>query len=115
MRKLIDILLFMHGIEINPGPVSHNNTNNLTIRTFNCNGLGDTNKLRRLLTKARSEVNKGGVILLQETHIKDVNLLKLYWKMNFTFSGISTRSAGVITLFDNSFECLETFTDNAGR
>jgi exonuclease III len=82
---------------------------------LNCNGLGDTNKLRRLLTKARSEVNNGGVILLQETHIKEDNLLKLYWKMSYTFSGISTRSAGVITLFDNSFECLETYTDNAGR
>jgi hypothetical protein len=34
MREIIDNLLFRHGIEINPGPVSHNSTYNLTIRTF---------------------------------------------------------------------------------
>ena len=71
MSRLIKTLLTMQGIERNPGPQNKNKTNNLTIRTFNCNGLGDTDKMRRLLTKARSEVNNGGIVLLQESHIKD--------------------------------------------
>ena len=28
---------------------------------------------------------------------------------------MSTQSAGVIILYDNSFECIETYTDNGGR
>ena len=53
MSSLIDDLLIMYGIKINPGPGIKSN---LTIRTFNCNGLGDINKFRRLLSKARNEV-----------------------------------------------------------
>ena len=28
----------------------------------------------------RSEVSRGGVVLLQETHIKDKNIIKSYWR-----------------------------------
>jgi hypothetical protein len=53
--------------------------------------------------------------MLQETHIIDENLIKLYWKMNFVSSCVSTNRGGVMTLYDNSFECLESYTDNDGR
>ena len=50
---LLEILLIRGGIETNPGPEPRMNTKsikpNLTIRTFNCNGLGDRGKLRRIL------------------------------------------------------------------
>ena len=35
--------------------------------------------------------------------------------MNFVSSGYSTQSAGVVTLYDNSYKCIETFKDNGGR
>ena len=56
---IIDNLLVQQCIEPNPGPKI-----NLGIQTCNCNGLGNINKLRRLLIKARNEVSKGGLVLL---------------------------------------------------
>ena len=67
------MLLLMYWIELNPGP-NHDLKLNLTIRTYNCNGLGNVNKLRRVLNKAYLEVSKGGTVLLQETHVKNDNI-----------------------------------------
>ena len=118
-RNTIDMLLIRGGVETNPGPVVINSGKpakiNLSIRSFNCNGLGNVDKFRRLLVKARNEVKKGGFVLLQETHIKDENIIKLYWNMNYVSSCISTQSAGVMILFDETYECLETFRDAGGR
>ena len=36
-------------------------------------------------------------------------------KMNYVTSCVSTQSLGVLILFDNSYECLESFKDGAGR
>ena len=92
-RLTIERELIMGGIESNPGPgftgggetgnlqntpnVNQSNLNlksNLKVRTFNCDGLGNVNKLRRLLAKIRDEVKKGGIVLLQETHLaNDIN------------------------------------------
>ena len=35
--------------------------------------------------------------------------------MNYVSNCNSTRSAGVITLYDNSYVCIETYKDNASR
>ena len=35
--------------------------------------------------------------------------------MNLVTSFVSARSAGVITLYDYSYECLQTFKGNDGR
>jgi exonuclease III len=120
MKKvLIDDLLIRSGIEVNPGPQESKDRNkgksDLKIRTYNCNGLGDINKFRRLLTKIRNEVRNGGIVLLQETHIKDEDIIGRYWNMNYISSCISTQSAGVLTLYDNSYKCLESYKDNGGR
>ena len=80
LNVTIYIFLITQGIEPNPGPEKKSN---LSIRTFNCNGLGNTNKLRRLLTKVRQKVKLGGIVLLQETHLKSEEVIKLYWKMNY--------------------------------
>ena len=53
---IVEILLLIQGIESNPGPsgpgvLSDNLKINMTIRTYNCNGLGNLNKFRRLLAK----------------------------------------------------------------
>ena len=113
--KIITLLLLRQNVEANPGPNKENIKQNLTLRTYNCNGLGDLNKFRRLLTKLRKEVQLGGIALLQETHIVDEKLITLYWKMNFVSSCVSTNRGGVITLYDNSFECVESYTDDEGR
>jgi exonuclease III len=114
-RNILRILI-LGGIETNPGPSTNvMPKSNLTVRTYNCNGLGNINKFRRLLIKIRDEVKKGGIVLLQETHITDENLIKTYCKMNYATSCVSTQSAGVLTLFDNSYECLESSKDESGR
>ena len=43
--KTIDGMLLCMGIEPNPGPGVNKD---LMIRTFNCNGLGNLNKMRRI-------------------------------------------------------------------
>ena len=54
-------MLLTPNVESNPGPKS-----NLAIRTYNCNGLGNTDKFRRILIKVKKEVDKSGIVLLQE-------------------------------------------------
>ena len=39
----------------------------------------------------------------------------MYWNMNYVSSWVSTQSAGVIILYDNLYECIETYTDNGSR
>ena len=83
--RTIKSMLLLQGVESNPGPKS-----NLAIRTYNCNGLGNTDKCRRILIKVRKEVDHGGIVLLQETHIKNEKIIKTYWKGSYVTSCIST-------------------------
>ena len=46
----IDGILLVQGVESNPGP-NPNPKPNLSVRTYNCNGLGNTDKFRRVLIK----------------------------------------------------------------
>jgi hypothetical protein len=62
--------LLMQNDESNPGM---NKKDTFSIVTFNCNGLGDRKKLKRLLIKLEPIVNRGGIIFLQETHLTDTN------------------------------------------
>ena len=57
----------------------------------------------------------GAIVLLQETHIWDESKIEIYWKMKYLVIGISTQSSGVKILYDNSYECLQSFKDNSGR
>ena len=80
MRNLTIYLLLVRGsVDLNPGPETRLRSD-LTVRTFNCNGLGDLNKLRRVFCKVSDEVKKGGIVLLQETHTKDDSVIERYWK-----------------------------------
>ena len=85
--------IILSGVETSPGPGSGvgalDKKTNLSVRTYNWYGLGELNKFRRVLTKARCEVNNGGIVLFQETHIKDESILKLYWKLNYTSCCVS--------------------------
>ena len=94
----IYLTLLAQGIERQPGPVSKRST--LSILTYNCNGLGDPKKLKRLLLKLNVLVNKGCIVFLQETHIVDTKYLEMIWKHSFLSNCIKTNSAGVIILYN---------------
>jgi hypothetical protein len=64
MAAIIDLLLFQQSVERNPGPKQ--SVDSFSIITYNTNGLGDKNKMKRLLTKLEPEVNKGGIVLLKK-------------------------------------------------
>ena len=115
-RIMIDVMLLRQCIEINPGPVTGSvQKSNVSVRTYNCNGLGVINKFRRILIKIRGETGSGGIVLLQETHIKNEKIIDTYWKGGYVSSCISTNSAGVMILFGGGYECIEKSTDAGGR
>jgi hypothetical protein len=94
----ISMLLILHGIEINPGPKK------IDIITYNCNGLGERKKLKRLVGKLNKRVSEGALIFLQETHIVNTEYFKQIWKHNFVSNCKKTNSAGVMILFNNKYE-----------
>ena len=66
---MIHVMLLRQCVESNPGPVLGSvQKSNMSVRTYNCNGLGVIDKFRRILIKIRREVGSGGIVLLQETH-----------------------------------------------
>jgi len=106
----ICLLLLCQGVESNPGPAP-----STEIMTYNCNGLGDQRKLRRLLTKLDKKVNKGAIIFLQETHIVNTAYLDAIWKNKYLSNGRRTNAAGVMILFNEKYEIKYEFRDNEGR
>ena len=107
---LILLILLCAGIEPNPGP-----PRKTKITTYNCNGLGDQNKLRRLLLKVNNEVSKGAIVFLQETHIVDTKVLESSWKNKFLSNCKKTNAAGVIILFSDKYEINYVHKDDEGR
>jgi exonuclease III len=87
----------------------------MSILTFNTNGLGDKKKLKRLLKKVDPLVTRGGVVLLQETHVVNTDYLGSIWKNKFSSNCVSTNSAGVLILYNNDYELLEEYSDERGR
>jgi hypothetical protein len=73
-------LLLTQNVEPNPGPMNQN-TKAFKVITYNCNGLGNKDKLKRILHKSAEIVNKNGIVCLQETHITNTDYLKLIWKI----------------------------------
>ena len=109
----IYLLLLQQTIERNPGPKP--NQPRIPIITYNTNGLGSKDKFKRLLNKLDPMVNSGGIIMLQETHIKDVGYLKMTWKHKYSSNCISTNSAGLLTMYGDQYKLVEEFSDRSGR
>ena len=105
----IYLTLLKQNVESNPG------MNTFTVTTYNCNGLGDRNKLKRLSLKIAPIVRKGGIVLLQETHLAETKYLSTIWKDKFESNCIRTNSAGVLTLYKNDYELIEMEKDQEGR
>ncbi len=118
---LTKTLLLRGGIEPNPGPQSQNcpgptsSPKFLDIVSYNCNRLGDVHKLKRVLDKSSRVTNKGGIVMLQETHItNDVSVLPNY-KGYFSINGYKSNSAGVMTLLGPEYVELFSYKDDKGR
>jgi len=107
---MILLLLLCQGVESNPGPPG-----SLEILTYNCNGLGDQKKLKRLLNKLDKRVNRGAIILLQETHIVNTSNLTSIWKHKYLSNCKRTNAAGVMILFGGKYEVRRELYDNDGR
>ena len=105
--------LLAQGIKRQPGPMSKGS--NLSIQTYNCNGLGDPKKLKRLLLKLNVFVNKGCIVFLQETHIVDTEYLKMIWKHSFLSNCVKTNLAGVIILYNEQYDLVHKYADVEGR
>jgi hypothetical protein len=106
----IVITLVCQGVERNPGPQRR-----IEIITYNCNGLGDRKKLRRLPMKADKKVQNGAIIFLQEMHIVNTDYINLIWKNKFVSNGHTTSSAGVIILFNNKYDLKLSIDGKDGR
>jgi exonuclease III len=114
LSLIIYLLLIQQSVEINPGPKLPP-PEIVSIVSYNTNGLGDTKKLRRTLKKAEVIVNKGGIVMLQETHLKDDKYLKSLWKNKVSLNCKSSNSAGLATLYNNEYNLEEEFSDEEGR
>ena len=111
----IYMILICQNVEVNPGPQKEDKHETMSIVTYNCNGLGDYKKLKRLLTKLNPMVSGGAVVFLQETHIVDIKQLELIWKHNILSNCKKTNSAGVIILYNKKYDLLHKSYDNDGR
>jgi hypothetical protein len=112
LSAIISIVLLMQNLESNPGPTS---TTNLSVVTFNCNGLGDFKKLRKLLTKLHPMVEKNCIVQLQETHCIYNEALEKLWKHKLINNGFKSNSTGVMVLFNKNYEIQRVFKDKVGR
>jgi exonuclease III len=109
----IFLILISQNVETNPGPLSDKPS--FKIISYNCNGLGNPIKVKRLLHKLEATVNNNGIVFLQETHIVNSNYVKLIWKNSFISNCVKTNSAGVIILFNNQMKIIEKSEDEEGR
>jgi exonuclease III len=110
---IVHLLLLQQNVEPNPGPTKRDQTS--SILTYNTNSLGDRNKFKRLLLKLEPIVNKGGIVLRQETHIVNPKILKTSWKNCYAMNGSTTNSAGLIILYSDQYKIIEEYSDKKGR
>ena len=114
LSLIIYMLLLQYGISPNPGPEKAKKSN-LSFITYNCRGLMDGRKLRRVLAKVGPLVDKNCIVALQETHKIDDRLLKLYWRHNFIRNCNHSNKKGVVLLFNNEFKVNKFETDKDDR
>jgi exonuclease III len=114
-HKQIKLKLKKEGVHPNPGPKGVNSDTNLSFMTYNCRGLRDIAKLRRLLAKLNRLVNQNFIIALQETHKIDNTQLDKFWKHNYLLNCTKTNKGGVALLFGNDYKVNELFKDDEDR
>ena len=126
-------ILLSGDIERNPGPEStgqqkdstgnwgkkKNSFNEIDIVTYNCRGLKDYKKLKRLLNTCSKILQKCrlGIVLLQETHLDrdGTKKLDLMWRGKYVSSPGEGASRGCVTLFDSSWGVDDSYESIDGR
>jgi len=102
-------------VETNPGPSSPA----MKVITYNCRGLKDQKKLKRVLNSCHKIINsnRNTIINLQETHLDltDKSRLDLMWKHQYVISPGTARRCGTLTLFDPAWDLIAKESDNEGR
>jgi exonuclease III len=121
-KSLTRILLIRGNIELNPDPKIGTTptekaemSKHIDIISFNCNGLADKQKLKRELGKANQTTTRGGIVMLQETHVTDESLIRQNYKGPFRLNVFKSNSAGIITLLSFDFEIIFIYSDEQGR
>jgi len=107
----IFLLLLQQSVERNPGPKQAR----IPIVTYNTNGLGSKDKLKRIMNKLDPMVGRGGIAMLQETHVKDLGYLKMIWKHKYSSNCDSSNSAGLLTMYGDQYTLIDEFSDGKGR
>jgi hypothetical protein len=108
-------------VELNPGPALGriDNANKMEIITYNCRGLKEYKKLKRVLNKCSQilKENKLSLIMLQETHlgINETNKLNVMWRGGYVAAPGEGASRGCLTLFDSRWRQEESYTSPDGR
>jgi exonuclease III len=83
--------------------------------TYNCRGLRNKNKLRRILDKSNKLVAKGAVVALQETHKIEETYMNNYWTHKYVMNCNLTDQRGVMILFNNKYELVNHYKDEEDR
>ncbi len=112
-HKQIDLILRKQGVHPNPGP--REAVCDLSFMTYNCRGLRDVKKLRRILAKLSKLVKQNYIIALQETHRVEDKQFSLYWKDKYLMNCNKTNKGGVILLFSNEYKINEVYKDEEDR
>jgi len=127
-------ILLSGDVELNPGPdrdreadkngesgisSSRNASNDLEVITYNCRGLKEYRKLKRVLNSSANIIKCKplSIIFLQETHL-DCNASKkinIMWRGNYALSPGEGGSRGCITLFEDRWQVDEKYESGDGR
>ena len=108
----------MGGVESNPGP-NHATEEGFLIRSQNCRGLTNRNKLfkmlRKLFPNGRGQVSSRNIACLQETHCIDTFVIDHYFKGTAIIDNGERNQRGVCSLIPESFEVCSSHTSGLGR
>lgn len=115
LALIIKLWLIKSGVHPNPGPKVLDYAKIVTLLTYNCRGLRDGAKLRRLLSKLSNLVDKNYIIALQETHNINDKLFNLLWKHNHIRNCTLSNKRGVMLLFNNEFQVNRVLADKDER
>ena len=118
-RSLITALLFIAGLELNPGPGSHAG-GKFGVLSQNCRGLTDRSKLIRLLRKIypcrlSSNNNNDVIACLQETHRIDKFAVDNMFDGSIVNDEGERNQRGVCILVPESYEVVQSNVSGNGR
>ena len=101
----ISMMLLVNGVHPNPGPLTNmkSGKSDINFLTYNCRGLMEGNKLKRLLAKLSVLVNRNCIVALQETHNINPKILDSNWKHKYIRNCSHSNKKGVVLLFQNDY------------